>query len=117
MSLMDFVGQRIKEFRESYPKGRLSQERLAAELNISTNTVSRWETATYKPTVEDLERMARFFSKSILDFFPPDVAPREEGLSLLMRAAKDLDQNDLDELRRFAEFRKAERVMRARRHM
>ena len=39
-------------------------------LGVASNTISRGETATYRPTIEDLEKLARFFGKSILYFFP-----------------------------------------------
>ena len=54
----------------AYPKGSLSQEALAAKLNVAANTVSRWETGTYKTTPADLAKLARFFAVSITVFFP-----------------------------------------------
>jgi len=54
-----------------------------------------------------LDKIARFFGVSILEFFPKEEAPKEEKLAALLRAAKQLKPEDLDELRRYAEFRKA----------
>jgi hypothetical protein len=34
----------------------VSQEALAKALGTTSNTISRWETAVYKPSVEDLDR-------------------------------------------------------------
>ena len=107
MNLFSYVGNRIKELRTQYGKEGMSQESLAAELGVATNTISRWETATYHPNLEDLEKLARFFGKSILEFFPQQEAPKDERVSALLRAAKDLHPNDLDELQRYAEFRRA----------
>ena len=68
---MEYVGRRIRDFRTSYGGGPgISQDALAKALGVSTNTVSRWETAVYRPTIEDLDKLARFFGKSILEFFP-----------------------------------------------
>jgi len=39
-------------------------------MKTTANTISRWETATYKPSISDLERLARFFGVPVSDFFP-----------------------------------------------
>ena len=113
MALIEHIGQRIREFRTGYGGGTgISQEALAKALGVASNTVSRWETGTYKPTIEDLDRLARFFGKSILEFFPgEDVHTERDGkIDALLRAAKQLNDDDVEELRRFAEFRRAQSV-------
>jgi transcriptional regulator with XRE-family HTH domain len=113
MSLVQHVGQRIREFRTGYGGGTgISQDALAKALGIASNTVSRWETGTYRPTIEDLERLARFLGKSILDFFPKEDVrtERDEKIDALLRTAKQLDDDDVEELKRFAEFRRAQHV-------
>jgi transcriptional regulator with XRE-family HTH domain len=105
--LMNFIARRIKELRLAYGGSGLSQEALAKELEIAPNTVSRWETGTYKPTIQDLENLARFFGVSILEFFPKAQSEIDEDISALLRAAQQLHRADLEELRRYAEFRKA----------
>jgi transcriptional regulator with XRE-family HTH domain len=113
MTLIETVGQRIREFRTTYGGGTgISQEALAKALDVASNTVSRWETGTYRPTIEDLERLARFFGKSILDFFPKDDVrtERDEKIDALLRTARQLNDDDVEELRRFAEFRRAQHV-------
>ena len=78
MSLFAYVGQRIKELRTSFGDGKgISQDALARSLGIAPNTVSRWETATYNPSIEDLDKLARFFGTSILDFFPSENVPAD----------------------------------------
>ncbi len=112
-TLFEYVGSRIRDLRTSFSEGEgLSQEALAKSIGTSGNTVSRWETGTYKPTLEDLDGLARFFGVSILEFFPTDEALRNDRVAALLRAAKQLDDNDLDELRRYAEFRKARSLYR-----
>jgi transcriptional regulator with XRE-family HTH domain len=37
---------------------------------LTGNTISRWEAATYKPSISDLERLAQFFGVPITIFFP-----------------------------------------------
>lgn len=108
MDLFEYVGNRMRELRQGYGGGEgLSQEALARALGVATNTVSRWETATYHPSLEDLDKIARFFGVSILTFFEPEERPANEKVVALMRAAEKLKPADLEELRRYAEFRRA----------
>jgi len=114
MSLLEYVGSKIRELRKSYNGGiGISQEELASKLNVNTNTVSRWETTTYKPSIEDLEKLARFFGVSILVFFPIEQNTDLEDSRMmgLLRAAKELPPEDIEELQRYAEFRKARNVL------
>jgi transcriptional regulator with XRE-family HTH domain len=113
MTLVEHVGQQIREFRTGYGGGTgISQDALAKALGVASNTISRWETGTYRPTIEDLERLARFFGKSILDFFPKESVhtERDERIDALLRTASQLNDADIEELRRFAEFRRAQHV-------
>jgi transcriptional regulator with XRE-family HTH domain len=108
VDLFEYVGQRIRDLRASFGGGEgLSQEALAKALDVAANTVSRWETATYRPSLSDLENLARFFGVSILEFFPPEEAASDDRVSALLRTAKQLPDSDLEELQRYAEFRRA----------
>jgi transcriptional regulator with XRE-family HTH domain len=108
VDLFEYVGGRIRDLRLAYGGGvGLSQEALAKTLGVATNTISRWETATYHPSLDDLDKLARFFGVSILTFFPPEQQQVNEGITALLRAAEQLSPDDLEELRRYAEFRRA----------
>jgi transcriptional regulator with XRE-family HTH domain len=109
-NLYQEIGRKIRELRIAYPKGSLSQEALAAGLHVAANTVSRWETGTYKPTPEDLDMLARFFEVSIMTFFP-NLQADEARVAALTSATGGLSQKDFDEVLRYAEFRKARRAM------
>ena len=112
MELVRYVGERIRELRAGYGGGiGISQEALAKALNMAGNTVSRWETGTYRPSLEDLDALSRVFGVSILDFFPKQEGPEQSKVSALLRAAQDLPDEDLDELRKYAEFRRARSLM------
>jgi transcriptional regulator with XRE-family HTH domain len=111
MSLFEYIAAKIREFRTQYGGKGISQETLADAMGVATNTISRWETATYQPTVQDIEKLARFFGKSVLEFFPQEKPTEDEQLNALLRAAKELDPADVEELRRYAEFRKARSLM------
>ena len=110
MELLDYLAARIRELRLSYNSGEgLSQEILAKHLKVAPNTISRWETGTYCPSVTDLEQIARFFGVSMMAFMPPEMIDQEadENLKALLRTARQLHPSDLEELQKYAEFRRA----------
>lgn len=112
MTLYEYVAAKIRELRTSFggPNG-ISQEALAEKLEVATNTISRWETGAYKPSLEDLEKLSRFFGKSILEFFPKENTSSDDRLSGLLRAARNLPNEDVEEVRRYAEFRQARTLL------
>ncbi|HJU93774.1 MAG TPA: helix-turn-helix transcriptional regulator [Pyrinomonadaceae bacterium] len=113
MDLLDHIAARIRDLRVSYNSGEgLSQESLATNLKVAPNTISRWETGTYRPSVKDLEKISRFFGVSIISFFPSETVSDDddENLKALLRAARQLHPADLEELRKYAEFRKARSI-------
>lgn len=110
MDLLDHVAARIKDLRVNYNSGEgLSQESLATHLKVAPNTISRWETGMYRPGVKDLEKLSRFFGVSIISFFPSELVGEDEDeeLKALLRTARQLHPADLEELRKYAEFRRA----------
>jgi transcriptional regulator with XRE-family HTH domain len=109
-TLYEHIGHKIRELRTAYPKGTLSQEALAAKLKVASNTVSRWETGKYKPTPKDLDSLARFFSVSITAFFP-DLAADDARVTALTSATGGLEDDDFQEVVKYAEFRKARRAL------
>jgi transcriptional regulator with XRE-family HTH domain len=111
-SVREYVAGRIRELRNDYGKEGLSQEALAKMVGVATNTISRWETGTYQPTLDDLETLSRALGVSILKFFPKiDTQDRKgEKVDALLRTASGLDDRDLEELRKYAEFRRARSI-------
>jgi len=110
MDLLEHMAAQLRDLRVGYNSGEgLSQEALANRLGVAANTISRWETGTYRPSVVDLERISRFFGVSINSFFPSEMASAEEDekLKALLRTARQLHPSDLEELRKYAEFRRA----------
>ena len=110
MALLDHLAATIRDLRVNYNSGEgLSQEKLAIHLKVAPNTISRWETGTYCPSVIDLERIARFFGVSMLAFVPSELVDKEEdeNLKALLRTARQLHPADLEELQKYAEFRRA----------
>lgn len=99
------IGNHIRELRTTVRGKGISQADLADAVKTTANTVSRWETATYKPSISDLERIARFFGVPITLFFPdPHPASRT---NTLLTATSDLNDEDLEELTLYALFRRA----------
>jgi transcriptional regulator with XRE-family HTH domain len=109
MGIYQQIGVIIKELRTRQLGKVVSQEALATALGTTPNTISRWETATYKPSLGDIEKVARFFGVPIAVFFP-NIEPSAR-LQALMSATGDLDDDDLDELTRYAQFRKARKSL------
>jgi transcriptional regulator with XRE-family HTH domain len=110
MDLLDHVAAKIRDLRVSYNSGEgLSQESLATHLKVAPNTISRWETGTYRPSLKDLEKISRFFAVSIMSLLPPEMIAddEDENLKALLRTARQLYPADLEELRKYAEFRRA----------
>ena len=110
MDLLDHVAARIKDLRVNYNSGEgLSQDALATHLKVASNTISRWETGTYRPSLKDLEKISRFFGVSMMSFFPEDMVDdnEDENLKALLRTARQLHPADVEELGKYAEFRRA----------
>lgn len=96
-----YLGERINKLRTD--KG-VSQEKLAKDIDVVPNTISRWETGSNKPKLTELSKLADYFSVHISYFFPPD--PNQSS-NFLARSAKGLDKDDLVEVERFISFIKA----------
>ncbi len=106
--LYTYIGQKIRELRENYGAKGASQEEVAKAVGTTANTVSRWESATYKPSVRDLYKLSRFFGVSIAVFIPE---MEDTQLQALMSATGDLRPDELEELIEYARFRKARRKL------
>jgi transcriptional regulator with XRE-family HTH domain len=116
MTLGEHIGHRIRDLRTRYNNDEgISQETLASELNVAANTISRWETGIYIPSIPDLLKLAKFFGVPITSFFPPEEMESENSdLLTLLRQARHLNPDDLEELIKYAEFRKARRIHKGR---
>ncbi len=98
------IGKRIRELRASYGGGTgINQERLADLVGTTANTISRWESATYKPSAMDLHKLAKAFSVNVSVFFPDAETPK---LAALTSALGELKDEDIDDLTEYALFRK-----------
>ncbi len=101
------VATRIREFRKLR---KLSQSQLAENMNMATNTVSRWETQAHPPSVADLEKLAEVLNVPAVNFLLED-APTGKANELLA-VVRGFEDNDVDEVIRYAHFRRATSVRR-----
>lgn len=104
--LYRFIGDRIRELR-----GKTTQEQLAKEIGVTPNTLSRWETAVYRPSPAELDQLARYLKVGIWAFFPSAEQPPAEAQRALLSATGDLPAEDLDELQRYADFIRARKKL------
>lgn len=52
-----------------------SQEKIAEYMNVSRQTISKWENGTSEPSVNDLVKMAKIFSVTLDDLILNDIKP------------------------------------------
>jgi transcriptional regulator with XRE-family HTH domain len=103
------IGAKIRKLRRHHRGKGISQEELASSVGTTPNTISRWETAQYKPSVADLEKLAKFFAVPIAAFLPSIEA--SSMVQALLSATGDLDDEEMDELTNYALFRKARKEL------
>jgi len=77
------TGAVIKELREKY---HLTQAELAAKLNVSDKTVSKWETAKGYPDISLLEPIAKVFGISITELIAGNTVSNVNISANMMRS-------------------------------
>ena len=107
--MYNFIAKKIIELRTNFGGKGLTQEELAQKMHTTANTISRWESEVYRPSIEDLHKLTKFFGVSISVFFP-DMAISEKQ-NALMSATGDLNERDLNDLIEYAKFRKARTIL------
>jgi transcriptional regulator with XRE-family HTH domain len=110
VDIYEYIGGQIRALREEC---RLSQEALAKEIRVSTNTISRWETATYKLSIEDLQKIADYFKVKLSALLPPEQIEAGPIQKALLSATGSLPNEDIEALIEYAEFRRARRRLKA----
>jgi transcriptional regulator with XRE-family HTH domain len=101
-NLSSTIGIKIRELRRGKD---LSQEQLAKLMGTTPNTICRWEKGAYKPSIDDLTKLAEYFAVPIIDFFPQPCP--SEKTSALLGAVRGLQDPEIDTLIRFAYFCRA----------
>lgn len=109
VDLYVYIGQKLRELRKHHLGTGVDQETVAKAVGTTANTVSRWESATYKPSLRDLDKLSRYFGVSIAVFFPE---MQDSRLQALMSATGDLRDEEFEDLLEYARFRKARQMLR-----
>lgn len=109
--LRTHISKKIKELRTG--EG-WTQTELARRMAVTPNTVSRWESGEYQPTLDVLEALARVFERPIWALLPRDLQPdgASEQQRTLLSATGDLPDEDIQELMRYADFVRARHALR-----
>lgn len=100
------MAARLKEAREYLG---LSQEEVAAALNIPRPAISRIESGERKVEALELEQFSRLYTRPV-QYFLSGVKAKEElegKVAFAARALKGLSEKDLEEVARFARFLRA----------
>lgn len=105
--LYEHIAATIKRLRLS---ARWSQEALAERIEEPANTVSRWETGVYRPSAEQLEKLAKLFGESITVFFP-GMESESAVPQALLSATRGLKAEELEAVIQYAEFTKARSIL------
>lgn len=108
VDLYVYIGQKIRELRRHHLGKGVDQETVAQAVGTKANTVSRWESATYRPSLRDLEKLSRYFGVSIAVFFP---GMEDSRLQALMSATGDLRDEEFEDLIEYARFRRARQLL------
>lgn len=96
------LARNIRSLREAQG---VTQEQLAAALNISFQAVSKWENAVTVPDTMMLPSLAQYFGVSIDDLFRQDMKAYDNNAIRLL-AVYEQSHNQDDFIRADAEFRK-----------
>lgn len=74
--IKDIYSKKITELREKFG---MSQKALGERVNVSAQTVSKWEKGTSVPTAEAFYKMAKLFSVSMDEFFESEMPESEKA--------------------------------------
>ncbi len=96
------IGKKIKELRGQ--KG-LTQEKLAAALNVTPQAVSKWENETALPDITLLPALSVCFGVRIDDFFALNDTDRPQRIESMIEREDFLAREELDTARHFLEER------------
>ena len=90
------INEKIKELRK---KANLTQEALSAALNISYQSVSKWESGTASPDISHLVPLANIFGVTLDELFDRGKDTEERDLSEYLKKEQQLSHDGLIEER------------------
>lgn len=101
MDSLRAIGQLIKSKREE--KG-LSQDQLAQMLDVTKSTVSSYETGQRRPTIDRVKMLSNILEINQSDLL--DVKIPNNSLNLALRAEGIVERGDIEEIKKYIQFRK-----------
>lgn len=66
-----------RKFEELLEKNNVTAYQVAKETGIATSTLTEWKNGTYKPKIEKLVLIARFFNVPLETFIVEDTSRHE----------------------------------------
>lgn len=88
------LGSKIKSLRK---KAGITQEKLAEELGVSFQTISKWENNLCSPDIGMLPRLSVFFGITIDELFNLTVEQRMERIENMLEMEQELSQNTFND--------------------
>lgn len=101
VNIHEYVANSIKRLRT---ERRLSQSQFADAIGTHANTVSRWETCVYQPSIDDLITIGNTYNVPARHFFPYS---DDSNIDRLNDAIFGLEKRDIDEVIFYAEYQKS----------
>lgn len=92
------LGKKIKEYRL---QKSVTQEQMAAELNISAQAISKWENDVTFPDIQMLPVLSSYFGVTIDDLFEITVEKHFERIENMIWDVRNLPQQDFEYAERF----------------
>jgi len=72
------IGYRIRELRENYAGGKISQEELGFRIGYAKKTIGELERGNTNPTFETLLLISKALNKTIIELFEFDLEDYKE---------------------------------------
>lgn len=95
MELYQHIAVTLKEIRSAR---KLSQTKMAA------NTISRWETCTYTPSIDDIQKISIRYGIAPARFFPTETPGAPWAVEAVNSVIQHLSFDETLEVCLFAEF-------------
>lgn len=99
LATRDILRRNLKLFRK---KAGFTQRDVADRLNVSEQTVARWEIGTRVPSIEHLEKLAELYGVEVADFFKT-VDEQEIALQRIINRLKKLSSDKKEKVYKLLE--------------
>lgn len=87
-------GQKIKHLRT---KSNLTQKELAEKMNVTFQTISKWESDTNEPDIESIRRLSNIFGRSIEYLFSEEIEEEKKEEPIIEEKATEEKEETKEE--------------------